>query len=138
MRPGCGRLVKMWTEDDERFERRLRLACEDAGGKDMFGFGKDVVDAVREGGDNRRRVFDYWETEYGERLGKGRRGAKIYYKLLQIVKKTNDSQAMTQFRDRFAPLCDQTFVGTDAPGRERAPKRILNWVLTKIRRLFGR
>jgi hypothetical protein len=77
----------------------------------MAGFEKDFIKAVREGGETRRRAFDFWEERHGKRFGEGEKGYKFYCDLLEVVRKAGDPEAVKEYQKRFVPLCDQEFVG---------------------------
>jgi hypothetical protein len=72
---------------------------------------KEIIAALKiGGGDERRRVFKFWEEEYGAKLGKGEKGYKLYCELLELVRKADDEKAVEDYRNRFLPLCDRDIV----------------------------
>jgi hypothetical protein len=95
---------------------------------------KEFIAALKIGGDERRRVFKYWEEEYGFKFSQGEKGYKLYCELVEVVKKAGDEKAAEEFRKRFLPLCDKDCVvaAERAEVKEEQPKRGL------LGRLFGR
>jgi hypothetical protein len=99
---------------------------------------KEMIAALKNGGgDERRRVFKYWEEEYGVKLGRGERGYRLYCELLDLVKKAGDEKAVEEFRNRFLVLCDTEVVAVAAAAervevKEEEPKKGL------LGKLFGR
>jgi hypothetical protein len=71
---------------------------------------KEIIAALKMGGDERRRVFKFWEEEYGSTFGNGAKGYKLYCEFLEVVRKSGDEKAVEEFQGRFIPLCDKEVV----------------------------
>jgi hypothetical protein len=66
---------------------------------------KEIIAALKVGGgDERRRVFKYWEEEYGFKFGRGEEGEegeegyKLSCELIVLVRKCSDEKAVEEFR----------------------------------------
>jgi hypothetical protein len=102
---------------------------------------KEIIAALKIGGDERRRVFKYWEEEYGFKFSRGAKGYKLYCELIEFAKKAGDEKATEEFRQRFLPLCDKEVVAAEllkAKTPERAKVEEEQPKIGFVRRLFGR
>jgi hypothetical protein len=92
---------------------------------------KEIIAALKVGGgDERRRVFKYWEESTVANSARGEKGYKLDCELIELVKKSSHEKAVEEFRQRFLPLCDKKVVA--AAGRLEANEN------RPRRRFFGR
>lgn len=71
----------------------------------------DFINAVKRGGETRKRAYEIVERHYRDRFGNGEAGYKCYSDLLELVKKAGDEDAVTEYQERFVGLLDREYVG---------------------------
>jgi hypothetical protein len=72
----------------------------------------------------RRIAFNVVERNCRARFGQGEEGVKLYFQLLEYVQMSNVSEAVDEFRRRFAPMVDQELLrATERFFRERPSGR---------------
>jgi hypothetical protein len=55
-------------------------------------------------------AFSVVERNCRARFGQGMEGVRLYFQLLDYVQRSNVSEAVDEFRKRFAPMVDQEFL----------------------------
>jgi hypothetical protein len=76
------------------------------------------MDALRNGRQMRKRVFDTIEQHHAEDFGNSKVGPRLYADILAAVRESGAAEALTEFESRFLPL-----VNSD-PARDTAAIRI--------------
>ena len=62
------------------------------------------VNALRSGGEIRRRIFDTIEQHHAHEFGNGRAGIELYEELLSALRDSGMPEVMKEFERRFFPL----------------------------------